>query len=165
MTLENLGYAERIRIGDPGRTISGRHRYKVAYPLDNVAPEGRLAWDAVGTQWPVGVGNVEGRVLSGDPSARRLKGSLALLNGVPGHQLPYMQIATLALAALPIGLAMSPSGRFDLRATGIVNGAQPVVQPSGALVVTFASFFGGSASGVLNQFQTEIGIPPAADPT
>ena len=45
----------------------------------------------------LGVGNVEGRVLSGDPSARRLKGSLALLNGVPGHQLPYMQTATLDL--------------------------------------------------------------------
>jgi len=53
------------------------------------AREGRMRW--------LGVGNVEGRVLSGDPSVRRLKGSLALLNGVPGHQLPYMQIATLDL--------------------------------------------------------------------
>jgi hypothetical protein len=64
MTLEDLGYAERIRIGDPGRTITGRHRYKIAYPLDNVAPEGRLAWDAVGTQWPVGVGNIEVHVVA-----------------------------------------------------------------------------------------------------
>ena len=59
VTLEDLGGAVRIRIGDPSRTITGRHRYKIAYPLDGVAPEGRLAWDAVGTRWPVGVGNVE----------------------------------------------------------------------------------------------------------
>lgn len=45
----------------------------------------------------LGVGNVEGRVLSGDPSKRGPRGSLALSNGVPGHQLPYMQMATLDL--------------------------------------------------------------------
>jgi negative regulator of sigma-B (phosphoserine phosphatase) len=43
----------------------------------------------------VGVGNVEGRVMSGDPSATRLKGSLALGNGVPGHELPTMRTATI----------------------------------------------------------------------
>jgi hypothetical protein len=59
MTLENIGYAVRIRIGDPSRTVTGRHRYKIAYALDGVAPGGRLAWDAVGTEWPVGIGNVE----------------------------------------------------------------------------------------------------------
>lgn len=64
MTLTNMGYAERIRIGDPGRTITGRHRYKIAYSLDEVAPQGRLAWDAVGTEWPVGIGNVEVHVVA-----------------------------------------------------------------------------------------------------
>jgi Predicted membrane protein (DUF2207) len=64
MTLENLGSAVRIRIGDPGRTITDRHRYKISYPLDNVAPQGRLVWDAVGTQWPVGIGNVEVHVVA-----------------------------------------------------------------------------------------------------
>jgi phosphoserine phosphatase RsbX len=43
----------------------------------------------------VGVGNVEGRVMSGDPSATRLKGSLALGRGVPGHELPTMRTATI----------------------------------------------------------------------
>jgi uncharacterized membrane protein YgcG len=59
MTLEGTGSAVRIRIGDPARTITGRHRYKITYALDGVAPGGRLAWDAVGTDWPVGIGNVE----------------------------------------------------------------------------------------------------------
>jgi phosphoserine phosphatase RsbX len=49
-----------------------------------------------GVTW-LGVGNVEGRVLSGDPSAIRPKGSLALGNGVPGHELPAVRSATLEL--------------------------------------------------------------------
>lgn len=43
----------------------------------------------------LGVGNVEGRVLSGDPSATRPKGSLALERGVPGHELPAVTPATI----------------------------------------------------------------------
>jgi hypothetical protein len=45
----------------------------------------------------VGVGNVEGRLLSGDPSATRPKGSLALERGVPGHELPALRTATLGV--------------------------------------------------------------------
>jgi phosphoserine phosphatase RsbX len=47
-----------------------------------------------GVTW-LGVGSVEGRVLSGEPSATRPKGSLALGRGVPGHELPPMRTATL----------------------------------------------------------------------
>jgi negative regulator of sigma-B (phosphoserine phosphatase) len=43
----------------------------------------------------LGVGSVEGRVLSGAPSVLRPKGSLALGNGVPGHELPGLTTATL----------------------------------------------------------------------
>jgi phosphoserine phosphatase RsbX len=43
----------------------------------------------------VGVGNVEGRVVSGDPSATRVKGSLALGSGIPGHQLPKVRATTI----------------------------------------------------------------------
>ncbi len=45
----------------------------------------------------LGVGNVEGRVLSGDPSTTRPKGSLALGRGVPGHALPTVRSARLAV--------------------------------------------------------------------
>ena len=45
----------------------------------------------------LGVGNVEGRVLSGDPSITRPKGSLALGRGVPGHALPTVRSARLAV--------------------------------------------------------------------
>ncbi len=43
----------------------------------------------------LGVGNVEGRVLSGDRSVTRPKGSLALGRGVPGHELPAVRPATV----------------------------------------------------------------------
>jgi negative regulator of sigma-B (phosphoserine phosphatase) len=43
----------------------------------------------------LGVGNVEGRVLSGNPTSRRPKGSLALGRGIPGHDLPALSMARL----------------------------------------------------------------------
>ncbi len=49
--------------------------------------EGGLTW--------LGVGNVEGRVLSADPSATQPKGSLPLTTGIPGHELPRLRIAAL----------------------------------------------------------------------
>jgi phosphoserine phosphatase RsbX len=47
-----------------------------------------------GMTW-LGVGNVEGRVLSGDPFVPGPKGSLALSRGVPGHELPVVRVASL----------------------------------------------------------------------
>jgi negative regulator of sigma-B (phosphoserine phosphatase) len=47
----------------------------------------------------LGVGNVEGRVLSGDPAERRPKASLALGSGVAGHELPRVRTTTLDLRA------------------------------------------------------------------
>ena len=59
-----------------------------AISLAFISPsEGTMTW--------LGVGNVEGRVLSGDPSAMRPKASLALGNGIPGHELPSVRTATL----------------------------------------------------------------------
>ena len=49
--------------------------------------EGGMTW--------LGVGNVEGRVVSGDPSATRPKGSLALGRGVAGDELPAVRTAAL----------------------------------------------------------------------
>ena len=49
--------------------------------------DGALTW--------LGVGNVEGRVVSGDPSTTRLKGSLALTSGIPGHELPRVRATAL----------------------------------------------------------------------
>ena len=61
-----------------------------AISLAFISPrKGAMTW--------LGVGNVEGRVLSGDPSATRPKGSLALRSGVAGHELPRVRTATLEI--------------------------------------------------------------------
>jgi phosphoserine phosphatase RsbX len=65
----------------------------------------------------LGVGNVEGRVVSGAPLAMRPKGSLALGRGVPGHELPLVSSAmldvrpgdVLVLATDGIGAAFADS--------------------------------------------------------
>ena len=50
------GYSDiSIRIGDPDRTITGRHRYQINYvlPLQAVVQDDFFAWDAIGTDWTV----------------------------------------------------------------------------------------------------------------
>ncbi|MDG1409720.1 MAG: DUF2207 domain-containing protein [Acidimicrobiales bacterium] len=54
--LVTQGYLDiSIRIGDPSRTITGRHRYRIDYvlPLTAVVQNGFFAWDAIGTDWTV----------------------------------------------------------------------------------------------------------------
>jgi hypothetical protein len=55
--LEDVGRMLRVRIGDPDRTITGRHDYAIDYrvrgALDGFEHHDELYWYAVGTQWPV----------------------------------------------------------------------------------------------------------------
>ena len=53
------------------------------------ASEAKMAWS--------GIGNVEGRLLSGGPSPTGTKGSLRLQSGVAGHELPLLATSTLAI--------------------------------------------------------------------
>jgi hypothetical protein len=65
----------RILIGDPDSTVTGLHRYRIVYRLPDVAHDGRLAWNAVGTGWYVGLRDVEIQVTApyalDDPSCVR----------------------------------------------------------------------------------------------
>jgi len=47
-----------VRIGDPARTITGRHRYTIDYGVDGIVNGDALAWDAVGTGWPTPVADI-----------------------------------------------------------------------------------------------------------
>ena len=53
------GGDDRIRIGNPEVTIDGRHVYEIQYSLLPLMNGGVVAWDAVGTEWSVGMSNVE----------------------------------------------------------------------------------------------------------
>ncbi|MEU5715621.1 DUF2207 domain-containing protein [Streptomyces sp. NPDC020403] len=92
----------RIRIGDPGRTVSGVHRYRIEYRLDGVAPGHRLAWNAVGTGWTVPLDDIHIQVVApfGLTGARCVRGvggsrtSCAVTAAEPGR-------LTAELASLP----------------------------------------------------------------
>ncbi len=53
------------------------------------------SFSSAGTVTWLGVGSVEGRLVSGDPSARGSTASLRLFRGLPGHELPTLTTATL----------------------------------------------------------------------
>jgi hypothetical protein len=56
-TVQNNGSSDRIRIGDPDRTITGQHTsilsYLVRGGLTAVPGGAKLSWNAIGTQWDV----------------------------------------------------------------------------------------------------------------
>jgi hypothetical protein len=54
----------RLRIGDPDVTITGSHRYELAYALDTLVQGDRFAWNVVGGEWDVPVESVEAHVIS-----------------------------------------------------------------------------------------------------
>jgi uncharacterized membrane protein YgcG len=64
--LENEGSTLRIRIGDPDKTISGRHDYTVVYrvegALNGTAERDELYWNAIGTSWEVPIERATARV-------------------------------------------------------------------------------------------------------
>jgi hypothetical protein len=129
----------RIRIGDPDRTIRGRHRYLIGYPLGGVAPDGRLAWDAVGTSWPVSVTDIEVHVVAPFQlqDVRCVQGALGadtpcdVLQPEPGHlvaRVDYLvpnegvtlyATAGSRLAAAP-ALPAPPSGAPGDPGTGVL---------------------------------------------
>ena len=64
------GSVTQLRIGDPDETVTGLHRYVLRYTLDDVVQNGRIAWDAVGTEWDVPIEDVEVHVLAPATLAR-----------------------------------------------------------------------------------------------
>jgi uncharacterized membrane protein YgcG len=62
ITTETAG--TRLRVGDPNTTVSGNHRYRIDYPLAGVAKGDQLDWDAVGTDWEVGIAEAEIHVVA-----------------------------------------------------------------------------------------------------
>jgi uncharacterized membrane protein YgcG len=158
MTLEDLGYATRIRIGDPARTITGRHRYKIAYSLDGVAPVGRLAWDAVGTQWPVGIGNVEVHVVAPFEftGARCVQGEAGsqrpcdLAQPEPGHL-----VATIASLPAGQGVTLYATGGRRLEhapALPVPSSGLPADATSGVLLAVLVAATAALAASALTSW-------------
>ncbi len=61
-SVETEGDNERIKIGDPDRTITGEHQYVITYrvrgALNGFEEHDELVWNAVGVEWPVPIAAV-----------------------------------------------------------------------------------------------------------
>lgn len=55
----NVPDGTRVVVGDPGDTVTGRHRYEITYTLPGVIDEDGFGWDAVGNDWDVPIGRAE----------------------------------------------------------------------------------------------------------
>jgi len=62
-----IGY-DRIKIGDPDRTITGEHTYEITYrvrgALNGFSEHDELVWNAVGTQWPTIINDVSAQLVA-----------------------------------------------------------------------------------------------------
>ncbi len=88
-----FGAAPVVRVGDPDRTITGRHRYLLEYSLDTLVLGDRFSWNAVGTGWDISISNAEIHVISDDelltPTCDRGRqgsfGNCTVEEVAPGH--------------------------------------------------------------------------------
>ncbi len=72
--LEHSGGYLRIRIGDPDRTITGRHTYTITYRVEGAmngfGTHDELYWNAIGTEWEKAIGRANVRVTGPVPITR-----------------------------------------------------------------------------------------------
>lgn len=140
--LGNSERESRIQIGDPNRTVTGRHRYTIEYPLLTLTRDRpRVAWNAVGAAWPVPIRDVEihlvapyrleeARCFRGTTGSRQ---SCSVRQPEPGHLVAHVgslgtgQGVTIEAVAGgvidPPALPALPSGRADDPGSGVVPAA------------------------------------------
>jgi uncharacterized protein (TIGR04222 family) len=84
---ENAVHADRLKIGDPNKTITGAHRYTIVYRVDaalNGFPEhDELYWNAIGTEWTVPIDRATVRVTTPADISQ-----VACFGGGSGSRLP-----------------------------------------------------------------------------
>ena len=149
--IEKADAATRIKIGDPDRTITGLHRYRIAYRVRGVLNRfeqyDELNWNAVGTGWDVPMARVTARVrapagilraacYSGPEGSRRPCASLASEGPevTAGERDVSSRSGLTVVVAIPAGVVPEPRPILDERwsarrafaltpATGLASGA------------------------------------------
>ncbi len=89
----SFGSRPSVRIGNPRQTIRGRHRYVLQYSLDTLERDSEFSWNAIGTEWDVGISSAEIHVISDrelldprcDVGRRRSFGGCTAEIVEPGH--------------------------------------------------------------------------------
>ncbi|MEB8341894.1 DUF2207 domain-containing protein [Streptomyces endophyticus] len=115
---DSAGYT----IGDPDHTVTGRHRYRLAYTLPGVMAGDGLDWNAVGTGWDVPIAHAEAHI-----TAPRALPHPRCVSGDQGSEDPCAE-------------AGSPApGRIDVSADGLAAGqAMTVYTDQGAPLASAA---------------------------
>ena len=123
--VSEFGGVTTIRIGDPDRTISGRHRYEIRYDvrgaINRFPQHDELYWNAIGAEWDVPVGSatvvvrapaaaVQTTCIAG-PSGSTLPCSGRRANGTVAHfsqDVLGPREALTVVVALPPGVVAEP---------------------------------------------------------
>ncbi len=159
--LEDVDGYERIRIGDPDRTISGRHVYTIEYRVDGAMNGFRdhdeLYWNAVGADWEVPIERATARVSApagitgtacfGGPAGSTLSCDRASVDGgvaVFSQKGLYPYEAFTVVVAIPAGVVPTPKPILEERWS-----------PARAFAVTSAT--AGAASALLILFMVGFG--------
>jgi hypothetical protein len=155
------GGETRIKIGDPDRTITGKHTYELTYRIDHALNGFRghdeLYWNAIGDDWPVTIdratvrvdapGAIERIACFAGPTGSNLPcGTAKLRNGVARFAqggLPPYQALTVAVG-LPKGMVAEPKPvlreRWSVRRA--FSATPPIVGASAALLALVLAGFG-----------------------
>jgi uncharacterized membrane protein YgcG len=130
-SLSTQGADEVIKIGDPNRTITGKHTYRISYTVrgaTNTFPDhDELYWNAVGTGWTVPVDGITVTVTGPAPVQR----TACFAGPASSHLSCASQAyagskATFAEPGLGPGQALSVVVAFP---KGSVAGAGPILVP------------------------------------
>jgi hypothetical protein len=151
--VEDVDATLRIRIGDPDRTISGRHDYTIAYrvegTLNGFADHDELYWNAIGTQWQVPIGHASVKV-----SAPAAIGRVACYAGPAGSRVSCASSGadgrTASFTATNLGVHHGVTVVVGFP-SGAVPAPRPILDERWSLVRAFSASPGtlGVAGGVL----------------
>jgi hypothetical protein len=117
-----------IRIGDPARTVTGQHTYRIGYSVaaatTRLGDHDELYWNAFGPDWPASVGTITVRV-TGAPVIRA-----TCFMGRPGSTAGCPQAAASGSTASYRGGPLGPGGVLTVVAAfppGSVATAAPIL--------------------------------------
>ncbi|HEX5950995.1 MAG TPA: DUF2207 domain-containing protein [Actinomycetota bacterium] len=150
VALEHSGGYLRIRIGDPDRTITGRHTYTITYRVEGAMngfdTHDELYWNAIGTEWEQGIGRANVRV-SGPAPITRVACYAGLSGSTAGCERAEIQdgVAVFAHRNLPFYNGMSVAVALP---PGTVASTAPILEERWSLDRAFERTpltIGGSA--------------------
>jgi uncharacterized membrane protein YgcG len=129
-----------VRIGDPDRTITGRHGYTIVYrvqaALDGFADHDELYWNAIGTQWEVPIGHASVRV-----DAPADVSSATCYRGPPGSRQPCAGHDADGTTAVFEDTRLAPHEALTVKVgfpAGVVPAQQPILTKRWSFARAFA---------------------------